>query len=67
MNKAFDQFRMLYYGDGLSSCYLWDTDKTENSFAGVVLLKKYDEKSDLVSGKLQVCILCNYHLKLIVL
>jgi len=50
---------MLYYGDGLSSCYLWDTDKTENSFAGVVLLKKYEDKLDSVSGKLQVCILCN--------
>jgi len=56
MNKAFDQFRMLYYGDGLSSCYLWDTDKTENSFAGVVLLKKYEDKLDSVSGPKRVFI-----------
>ncbi|GAA99817.1 uncharacterized protein L969DRAFT_91758 [Mixia osmundae IAM 14324] len=36
-NDAFDVYRDMYYGGGLSSVYLWDTD---DGFAGVVLLQK---------------------------
>merc|ERR1711953_537185 len=36
-NKAFDQYRELYFEGGVSSVYLWDLD---HGFAGVVLFKK---------------------------
>ncbi|KAG5357776.1 F-actin-capping protein subunit beta [Yarrowia sp. B02] len=36
-NDSFDIYRDLYYEGGVSSVYLWDQD---DSFAGVVLLKK---------------------------
>ncbi|KAG6821342.1 hypothetical protein H0H93_000203 [Arthromyces matolae] len=37
-NEAFDTYRELYYGGGVSSVYLWDLE--DGGFAGVVLLKK---------------------------
>ncbi|KAL2915245.1 F-actin-capping protein subunit beta [Polyrhizophydium stewartii] len=36
-NDAFDIYRDLYYGGGVSSVYMWDLD---DGFAGVVLIKK---------------------------
>ena len=50
MNTAFDQFRKFYYGKGISSCYLWDTANNKNSFAGVVLIKKYEQTESTISG-----------------
>ncbi|ORY27540.1 f-actin-capping protein subunit beta-like protein [Neocallimastix californiae] len=41
-NEAFDVYRDLYYGGGLSSVYMWDT---ENGFAAAVFLKKTNEKN----------------------
>jgi capping protein beta len=36
-NEAFDTYREMYYGGGVSSVYLWDLD---TGFAGVVAIKK---------------------------
>merc|ERR1712061_173517 len=36
-NTAFDQYREMYFGGGVSSVYLWDLD---HGFAGVILIKK---------------------------
>lgn len=41
-NEAFDVYRDLYYGGGLSSVYMWDT---ETGFAAAVFLKKTNENS----------------------
>lgn len=39
-NEAFDVYRDLYYGGGLSSVYMWDTD---NGFAAAVFIKKTND------------------------
>ena len=50
MNTAFDQYRKFYYGKGISSCYLWDTENSQHSFAGIVLIKKYEGAENTISG-----------------
>lgn len=37
-NEVFNEYRRLYYSDGISSVYLWDTNP--NEFAGAFLVKK---------------------------
>eukprot|EP00842_Homolaphlyctis_polyrhiza_P004108 jgi/Hompol1/4699/HPOL_000042-RA len=39
-NDAFDTYRDLYFGGGVSSVYLWDSEESQNAFAGIVLIKK---------------------------
>lgn len=46
-NKAFDQYRELYFEGGVSSVYLWDLD---HGFAGVVLFKKSGDGNSAVKG-----------------
>ncbi|KAH0508438.1 F-actin-capping protein subunit beta [Microtus ochrogaster] len=46
-NKAFDQYRDLYFEGGVSSVYLWDLD---HGFAGVILIKKAGEGSKKIKG-----------------
>lgn len=46
-NAAFEQYRELYFGSGVSSVYLWDL---EHGFAGVVLLKRAGDGSQKIKG-----------------
>ncbi|XP_048470807.1 F-actin-capping protein subunit beta [Rhincodon typus] len=46
-NKAFDQYRDLYFEGGVSSVYLWDLD---HGFAGVILIKKAGDGSKKIKG-----------------
>ncbi|XP_077510787.1 F-actin-capping protein subunit beta [Amblyomma americanum] len=46
-NKAFDQYREMYFEGGVSSVYLWDLD---HGFAGVVLIKKGGDGSKKIMG-----------------
>ncbi|KAK0554330.1 F-actin-capping protein subunit beta [Tilletia horrida] len=39
-NEAFSQYKQLYYEGGLSSVYLWNPEETDDSIAGVVLIRK---------------------------
>ncbi|PSN50239.1 hypothetical protein C0J52_02382 [Blattella germanica] len=43
-NRAFDQYKDLYFGGGVSSVYLWDL---ENGFAGAILIKKTEDNSGI--------------------
>lgn len=47
-NKAFDEYRALYYEGGMSSVYLWDTGKS--GFAGCVLIKKVGDSTKRMKG-----------------
>jgi capping protein beta len=44
-NEAFDTYRELYYGGGVSSAYTFDID--DQKFAVVVLIKKGNTKKKL--------------------
>ncbi|XP_069932019.1 F-actin-capping protein subunit beta-like [Oryctolagus cuniculus] len=46
-NKAFHQYRDLYFEGGVSSVYLWDLD---HGFAGVILIKKAGGGSKKIKG-----------------
>jgi len=46
-NKAFDQYREMYFEGGVSSVYLWDLD---HGFAGVVLFRKSGDDKSAVKG-----------------
>lgn len=51
-NEAFDIYRDLYYEGGVSSVYFWNLD---DGFAGVVLLKKCENKTSPPSLKMEFC------------
>ncbi|KAE8224665.1 hypothetical protein CF319_g2463 [Tilletia indica] len=39
-NEAFATYKQMYYEGGLSSVYLWNPEETDDSIAGVVLIRK---------------------------
>lgn len=49
-NQAFDQYREMYFEGGTSSVYLWDQDMPNQSFAGVILIKKSGDGSKKIKG-----------------
>lgn len=46
-NAAFETYRELYFEGGITSVYLWDLD---HGFAGVCLIKKRWDGSDVIQG-----------------
>lgn len=49
-NQAFNQYREMYFEGGTSSVYLWDQDKPNQNFDGVILIKNFCDEAKKIKG-----------------